>query len=54
MVREGILAWFRLAPKNGKQLFSMDFAQLEIRYNEAKHSSQHLFDPLWAAIGNYG
>ena len=45
MVPGAISAWLRHTPRNGKPLFSMDLALLEVGYKEAQHSFLTSFWP---------
>ena len=44
-------AWFRHTPRNGKPLFSMDLALLEVGYKGALHSLLTSSWPLWQQLG---
>ena len=49
MVHRTISAWLRHTPKNGKLLFTMDLAPLEVGYKEAQHSFLISF---WPSFGS--
>ena len=54
MVPGAISAWLRHTPKNGKLLFSMDLAPLEVGYKEAQRGFLTYFWPPLAATWRYG